>query len=165
MTIVLGVLIAAAVLILAGIFITATLVICRRRTTSTSQLEQEDKQDRPNVYSEAPAPVSPATVFSIPSHVPRGFTSAGPRVRFRTDPIEMENRRSVYSPEDEEDIGVNSRIPRSNNGESIFINSVNTNNLFPLQCLIYLETKFEPHLSTLLWSLSKEIYLFITNKC
>ncbi|KAJ9579671.1 hypothetical protein L9F63_004673, partial [Diploptera punctata] len=115
MTIVLGVLIAAAVLILAGIFITATLVICRRRTAPTSQLEQEDKQQRPNVYSEAPAPVCPATVFSVPSHVPRGYCSAGPRVRFRADAIEMENRRSVYSLEDMEDLGVDTRISRSNN--------------------------------------------------
>ena len=120
MTIVLGVLIAAAVLILTGIFITATLVICRRRTVSASQLEQEDKQERPNVYSEVPAPVSPATVFSVPSHVPRGYCSGGPRVRFRTDSIEIENRRSVYCPGEEEEVHVNTRIPRSNNGKWIY---------------------------------------------
>ncbi|XP_021935853.1 hemicentin-2-like isoform X4 [Zootermopsis nevadensis] len=103
MTIVLGVLIAAAVIILGGIFITATLVICRRRS-ATSQLQQDERDDvklrqeqRPNVYSDSPTPLNPATVFPVPSHVQRRCcTDSVPRIRFRTDDIEMEDRRCVY---------------------------------------------------------------------
>ncbi|PSN56538.1 hypothetical protein C0J52_14748 [Blattella germanica] len=107
MTVALGSLVAAAVLILGGIFVTATLVICRRRAT-TPQQEQNDKP-RPNVYSETSAPLSPATVFSVPNHVPRAYTS-GTRVRFKTEAIEMQARRSIYSEDDD-------KINRTNAGE------------------------------------------------
>ncbi|XP_069681580.1 neural cell adhesion molecule 2 isoform X2 [Periplaneta americana] len=131
MAIVLFVLIAAAVLILGGIFITATLVICRRRSAS-SQLRQDEQdaaklrqEQRPNVYSENPTPVTAATVFSVPSHVPRGccagINDSVPRVRFRTEPIPLQERRSVYVGEDEGVLPVSKRRHPSTNEPDLIV--------------------------------------------
>jgi hypothetical protein len=125
MAIVLGVLIAAAVIILGGIFITATLVISRRRS-ATSQLQQDEREavklrqeQRPNVYSETPAPLNPATVYPVPSHVPRGCcTDSVPRVRFRTDDLEMHDRRCVYMGDSDDSLAVGKRRNQSTNGKS-----------------------------------------------
>jgi hypothetical protein len=124
MAIVLGVLTASAVIILGGIFITATLVICRRRS-ATSQLQQDERdavklrqEQRPNVYSETPAPLNPATVFPVPSHAPRGCcTGSVPRVRFRNDTVEMQNRRSVYMDGSDDSLAVGKRRNQSTNGK------------------------------------------------
>jgi hypothetical protein len=125
MAIVLGVLTVAAVLILGGIFTTATLVICRRRS-AMSQLQQDEsdavklrQEQRPNVYSEPPAPLNPATVFSVPSHVPRGCcTDSVPRVRFRTDCSEMQDMRCVYVGDSDDSPAVGKRRNQSTNGKS-----------------------------------------------
>jgi hypothetical protein len=130
MAIVLGVLIAAAVLILGGIFITTTLVICRRRS-ATSQLQQDEKdackqrqEQRPNVYSESPEPLNTATVFSVPSHVPRGCCADSvPRVRFRTDSTDLQDRGVVYvgGSGSEESLAVSKRRLQAANGMLTFI--------------------------------------------
>jgi hypothetical protein len=128
MAIVLGVLIAAAVLILGGIFITTTLVICRRRS-ATSQLQQDERdacklrqEQRPNVYSEPPAPLNTATVFSVPSHVPRGCCGESvPRVRFRTDSIELQDRGVDYMGGSEDSLAVSKRRNQSANGMLTFL--------------------------------------------
>jgi hypothetical protein len=124
MAVVLGVLIAAAVLILVGIFITATLVICKRRS-ATSQLQQDERdavklrqEQHPNVYSEPAAPVNPAAVFSVPSYVPRGCcTDSVPRVRFRTESIDLQDRRSAYLGDGEDTLALSKRKPHSSNGK------------------------------------------------
>lgn len=128
--IVLGVLIAAAVLILGGIFITTTLVI-RRRRSATSQLQQDDRdvcklrqEQRPNVYSEPPAPLNTATVFSVPSHVPRGCCAESvPRVRFRTDSTDLQDRGFVYvgGSGSEENVAVSKRRNQAANGMFKFL--------------------------------------------
>jgi hypothetical protein len=128
MAIVLGVLIAAAVLILGGIFITTTLVICRRRS-ATSQLQRDERdackmrqEQRPNVYSEHPAPLNTATVFSVPSHVPRGCCADSvPRVRFRTEAIDLQDRGGVYVDGSEESLAVSKRRNQSANGMLKFL--------------------------------------------
>ena len=126
MAIVLGVLIAAAVLILGGIFITTTLVICRRRS-ATSQLQQHERDVcklRPNVYSEPPATLNTATVFSVPSHVPRGCCAESvPRVRFRTDSTDLQDRGFVYVGDSgsEESLAVSKRRNQAANGMMIFL--------------------------------------------
>jgi hypothetical protein len=122
--VVLGVLVAAAFLILVGIFITATLVICKRRS-ATSQLQQEEmdafklrQEQHPNVYSEPAAPLDPATVFSVPSYVPHGCcTDSVPRVRFRTDPVDLQDRSSVYLAGGEESLALNKRKSNPTNGK------------------------------------------------
>jgi hypothetical protein len=125
MTIVLVVLIVAAVLILGAIFLTATLVICRRRSV-TSQLQQDERdafkqrqEQRLNVYNETPGPSNTATVFAVPTnHVPRGCcTDSVPRVRFRTDSTDLQGRRSVYIDEGEDSPVVGSRRNQSTNGK------------------------------------------------
>jgi len=128
--IVLGVLIAAAVLILGGIFITTTLVICRRRSV-TSQLKQDERdvcklrqEQRPNVYSEPPAPLNTATVFSVPSHVPRGCCADSvPRVRFRTDSTDLQDRGFVCvgGSGSEESLAVSKRRNQAANGMLKFL--------------------------------------------
>lgn len=130
MAIILGVLIAAAVLILGGIFITTTLVICRRRAAS-SQLQQDERdvcklrqEQRPNVYSEPPAPLNTATVFSVPSHVPRGCCAESvPRVRFRTDSTDQQDRGFVYVGDNgsEENLAVSKRRNQAANGMLKFL--------------------------------------------
>lgn len=126
MAIVLGVLIAAAVLILGGIFITTTLVICRRRS-ATSQLQQDERDAcklRPNVYSEPPAPLNTATVFSVPSHVPRVCCAESvPRVRFRTESIDLQERGVVCvgGSASEESLALSKRRNQAANGMLKFI--------------------------------------------
>jgi hypothetical protein len=130
MAIVLGVLIAAAVLILGGIFITTTLVICRRRST-TSQLQEDERdackqrqEQRPNVYSEPPEALNTATVFSVPSHVPRGcLADSVPRVRFRTDSTDLQDRGVVYvsGSGNEESLTMNKRRIQAANGMFKFL--------------------------------------------
>ncbi|PNF40668.1 hypothetical protein B7P43_G05163 [Cryptotermes secundus] len=124
MAVVLGVLVAAAGLILVGIFITATLVICRRRS-ATSQLQQDERdaiklrqEQHPNIYSESTAPVDPVTVFSVPSYVPRGCcTDSVARVRFRTESIDLQERRSVYLDGGEDSLAFSKRKNKSTNGK------------------------------------------------
>jgi hypothetical protein len=124
MAVVLGVLVAAAGLILVGIFITATLVICRRRS-ATSQLQQDERdavklreEQHPNIYSESTTPVDPATVFSVPSYVPRGCcTDSVPRVRFRTESLDLQDRRSVYLDGGDDSLIFNKRKNKSTNGK------------------------------------------------
>jgi hypothetical protein len=128
MAIILGVLIAAAVLILGGIFITTTLVICRRRS-ATPQLQQDERdalkvrqEQRPNVYSEPPEPLNTATVFSVPSHVPRGCcTDSVPRVRFRTESIDMQDRGIVFVGDSEDSLAVSKRRNQPANGMLEFL--------------------------------------------
>jgi hypothetical protein len=125
MAIVLGVLIAAAVLILGGIFVTTTLVICRRRS-AMSQLQRDERdvcklrqEQRPNVYNEPSAPLNTATVFSVPSHVPRGCCADSvPRVRFRTDSIDLQDSGFVYVTGNgsEEGLAVSKRRNQAANG-------------------------------------------------
>lgn len=123
MAVVLGVLVAAAVLILVGIFITAMLVICRRRS-ATSQLQQDERdavklrqEQHPNVYSESATPIDSATAFSVPSYVPRGCcTDSVPRVRFRTESIDLQDR-SVYLDGGEDSLTFNKRKNKSTNGK------------------------------------------------
>lgn len=124
MTVVLGVLVAAAGLILVGIFITATLVICRRRS-ATSQLQQDERdavklrqEQHPNIYCETTAPVDPATIFSVPGYVPHGCcTDSVPRVRFRTESIDLQDRRSVYLGSGEDSPTFSKRKNNSTNGK------------------------------------------------